>query len=142
MTAWMNSPHHRENILGDYSEIGVARAEAADGVPYWCVEFGRPFPRLDPAQGRGGAGRAAEPRPGRRRQAALRVSPGLAKAARTIARRHRGQGARLGGTPPRRRRRATPAIPDPIDRVKQSGYRSCKISLTGTLRVADARGRP
>jgi uncharacterized protein YkwD len=50
MKGWMNSPHHRENILGDFSEMGAARVEDEEGVPYWCVNFGRPWPRLDPAR--------------------------------------------------------------------------------------------
>ncbi|WP_435017156.1 CAP domain-containing protein [Tundrisphaera sp. TA3] len=48
MKGWMESPHHKENILGDYTEIGVARAMAANGAPYWSVSFGRPPLRLDP----------------------------------------------------------------------------------------------
>jgi uncharacterized protein YkwD len=48
MRLWMNSPHHRENILGDYSEMGAARALDKDGTPYWCVDFGLGWPKLDP----------------------------------------------------------------------------------------------
>lgn len=47
---WMESPHHKENILGDFTEIGVARALGKDGEPYWCANFGRPIPQLDPAR--------------------------------------------------------------------------------------------
>jgi uncharacterized protein YkwD len=47
MRTWMESPHHRENILGDFGEIGVARAESADGTAYWCANFGLPRTRLD-----------------------------------------------------------------------------------------------
>jgi uncharacterized protein YkwD len=50
MQGWMNSPHHRENILGDYSEMGAARVEDEDGTPYWCVTFGLPWPRRDPVR--------------------------------------------------------------------------------------------
>src|SRR4051812_10732675 len=49
MKGWMESPKHRANILGDFTQIGVAKAEAPDGTPYWAVEFGRPWPALDPA---------------------------------------------------------------------------------------------
>ena len=31
MNSWMNSPPHRENILGQFSEIGVAYATSAEG---------------------------------------------------------------------------------------------------------------
>ncbi len=49
MTSWMNSKHHRANILGDFNEIGAAVAEDAEGRPYWCVVFGKPYPQADPA---------------------------------------------------------------------------------------------
>jgi uncharacterized protein YkwD len=42
MQSWMQSPLHRRNILGDFSDIGVARAFDSDGAPYWCVVFGQP----------------------------------------------------------------------------------------------------
>jgi uncharacterized protein YkwD len=38
VTSWMNSPAHRDNILTkEYSEIGVAVAEAKDGQKYWTM---------------------------------------------------------------------------------------------------------
>jgi uncharacterized protein YkwD len=48
MTGWMDSPGHRRNILGDFEELGAARAEDDDGRPYWCVVFATPIPQLDP----------------------------------------------------------------------------------------------
>lgn len=40
MTAWMNSPGHRANILkAQYREAGFGIA-TADGRVYWCVDFG------------------------------------------------------------------------------------------------------
>ena len=43
MTAWMNSPGHRANILNSsYTQIGMALAYTADGVPYFAQDFGRP----------------------------------------------------------------------------------------------------
>ena len=50
MRGWMDSPHHKDNILGDFTEIGAARATAANGAYYWSVSFGRPPTRLDPAE--------------------------------------------------------------------------------------------
>jgi uncharacterized protein YkwD len=41
MTAWMNSPGHRANILGaSFTEIGVSVRAAADGVLYFTQVFG------------------------------------------------------------------------------------------------------
>jgi uncharacterized protein YkwD len=86
MTAWMNSPHHRENILGDFSEMGAARAEDKEGAPYWCVTFGLSWPRLDPAR----AAAALVEETNRRRAEAelppLKVAPTLADAAQHHAR--------------------------------------------------------
>jgi uncharacterized protein YkwD len=50
MRAWMNSPEHKKNILGEFSEIGAAMASDADRTPYWCVDFGLGWPRLDPRE--------------------------------------------------------------------------------------------
>jgi uncharacterized protein YkwD len=45
MKGWMESPHHKRNILGSYSQIGVACAIDVDGKRYWCVTFGLPARR-------------------------------------------------------------------------------------------------
>ena len=41
MTAWMNSPGHRANIMNcDAKAIGVGMARSSDGTPYWTQMFG------------------------------------------------------------------------------------------------------
>jgi uncharacterized protein YkwD len=45
MKGWMNSPRHKRNVLGSFSQIGVAYATAEDGKRYWCVTFGLPARR-------------------------------------------------------------------------------------------------
>jgi uncharacterized protein YkwD len=45
MKGWMDSPHHKRNILGSFSQIGVACATGEDGKRYWCVTFGLPARR-------------------------------------------------------------------------------------------------
>jgi uncharacterized protein YkwD len=128
MGSWMNSPHHRENILGDYSEMGAARAKAANGMIYWAVEFGRPFPKLDPSQAEAELAdklnhiRADEDKP------ALKVSPKLAKAARAIA-----ADSAVKALANEQKAKLPRPIPDPLDRVKESGYRYMKITLTGAF---------
>jgi hypothetical protein len=43
LKSWMNSPHHRDNILNkDVTEIGVGIADNAEGEPYYTQVFGRP----------------------------------------------------------------------------------------------------
>jgi uncharacterized protein YkwD len=49
MKTWMNSPPHRENILGKFTQAGIGLARDDEGDPYYCVEFGTPFPKLDAA---------------------------------------------------------------------------------------------
>jgi len=43
VTAWMNSPGHRSNILSSaYTEIGVGLAKSSNGTCYWTQMFIRP----------------------------------------------------------------------------------------------------
>jgi uncharacterized protein YkwD len=45
MKGWMESPPHKRNILGSFSQIGVACATGENGKRYWCVTFGLPARR-------------------------------------------------------------------------------------------------
>ena len=45
MKGWMDSPPHKRNILGSFSQIGVACATGENGKRYWCVTFGLPARR-------------------------------------------------------------------------------------------------
>ena len=45
MKGWMDSPGHKRNILGGFSEIGVGCAVDEAGKRYWCVTFGLPSSR-------------------------------------------------------------------------------------------------
>jgi uncharacterized protein YkwD len=42
MKGWMDSPPHKRNILGGFSQIGVGCAIDENGKRYWCVNFGLP----------------------------------------------------------------------------------------------------
>jgi uncharacterized protein YkwD len=85
MDSWMNSPHHRRNILGDFTEIGAALAEDADGRPYWAVDFGRPIPQLDPKTAASAAVEAINNARAKAEKPALHVAPALADAAGAAA---------------------------------------------------------
>ena len=50
MRGWMESPPHRENILGKFSQVGIAVAWSEDDTPYWCVNFATPWPKIDAAR--------------------------------------------------------------------------------------------
>jgi uncharacterized protein YkwD len=50
MRSWMNSAHHRANILGDFTEVGAAVVADEKEINYWCVDFGRPWGKVDPAR--------------------------------------------------------------------------------------------
>ena len=44
VTAWMNSPGHRANILSKvYTQIGVGVAKKSNGTLYWTQEFIKPY---------------------------------------------------------------------------------------------------
>ncbi|HEV3164612.1 MAG TPA: CAP domain-containing protein [Isosphaeraceae bacterium] len=81
MQTWMNSPPHKKNILGQFSEIGAAHAEADDGTVYWCVDFGTPWPRLDRAEAVRGLVRALNQARSEAGLPPLSVNPELEKAA-------------------------------------------------------------
>jgi len=41
MAAWINSPSHRDNMLnGNFRDVGIGAARAADGTIYWVQDFG------------------------------------------------------------------------------------------------------
>jgi len=40
--AWLERPTDRDNVLGEFSEVGVGYAVAGSERTYWCVIFGRP----------------------------------------------------------------------------------------------------
>lgn len=44
VSAWMKSPGHRANILGDFEEMGAGLARDGEGRVYWCVNFGTAWP--------------------------------------------------------------------------------------------------
>jgi uncharacterized protein YkwD len=124
---WMNSPQHRDNILGDFTEMGAARATAPDGTPYWAVVFGRPWPSLDPEAAAAelvaevNRARADADKP------PLKPHPKLQQAAARHAQANAERG-KLGPTDPDGK--------TPLDRVAESGYR---YRLLGQ---ADASGAP
>jgi len=42
VNGWMNSPGHRQTLLGDYREIGVGVMITSRGDVFWCAVFGKP----------------------------------------------------------------------------------------------------
>lgn len=36
-TAWLESPPHRPQLLGDYRYVGVGAVASSDGTPYWTL---------------------------------------------------------------------------------------------------------
>ncbi|HEU5115390.1 MAG TPA: CAP domain-containing protein [Isosphaeraceae bacterium] len=85
MDGWMNSEHHRRNILGDYSEMGAARAQDSDGRFYWVVDFGRPIPRLDPKEAAQGVVEQINKKRSESDRPALQAVPKLTDAAQAAA---------------------------------------------------------
>lgn len=42
VAGWMNSPPHREIVLGDFTACGAGVAYGRDGTAFWCADFLRP----------------------------------------------------------------------------------------------------
>jgi uncharacterized protein YkwD len=153
MKSWMNSPHHREQILGDFTEIGVARSLDREGEPYWCVEFGQPFPRLEADQAERDLAERINHLRGDSDHGELKVSRALSAAARQIAgdsalkieAKEKAEKAAkdaeaaktaAAASAPAKKPAPRPddaSRPEPLERVKKAGYRYTKISLTGTF---------
>jgi uncharacterized protein YkwD len=85
MREWMNSPHHRDNILGEFKEIGVAYANSDDGTRYWCVTFGLPRTVLDREVATAGVVAAVNRARADADKPPLKVSPRLTTAAQEVA---------------------------------------------------------
>jgi uncharacterized protein YkwD len=85
MREWMNSEHHRDNILGNFSEIGVAYASSEDGKRYWCTTFGLPRNKLDRDEATAGVVAAINRARADAQKPPLKVSPRLTKAAQEVA---------------------------------------------------------
>jgi uncharacterized protein YkwD len=129
MRAWMNSPHHRENILGDFSEIGVAREDSDEGTPYWCVNFGLSWPRLDRGEATTGIVEALNRARSKAERPPLKVSPKLDEAAQKLAQ----EMASRGDLNNKANEHDEPSS---VDRVRQAGYRFLRLGM------AAASGQP
>jgi uncharacterized protein YkwD len=87
MDTWMNSQGHKKNILDPaFTEIGAARAFDEEGTPYWCVDFGRPIPQLDPGDAAGALVAALNKARADAGKPPMSVDPKLAEIARRHAR--------------------------------------------------------
>jgi uncharacterized protein YkwD len=114
MKTWMNSPPHKKDILGDFSELGAAVATGEDGTPYWCVDFGLPMPVLDPDEAETGLVDALN----RERARAGKPPFTISRKLHDAAHRHAQATAKAETLDSK----DNPGI-DYLDRIKQSGYR-------------------
>ncbi|HWE38740.1 MAG TPA: CAP domain-containing protein [Isosphaeraceae bacterium] len=127
---WMDSPPHKKNILGDYQDVGIAVAKSDDGTPYWCIDFGKPWPKVNPDKQ---VRLAIEVLNDEREKAdlpALKVNAKLARVAEDIAARlakdakdEKDARADLGGA---------------TKEVEKAGYRFERIGLSAASGLADA----
>jgi uncharacterized protein YkwD len=85
MREWMDSPPHREHILGAFTEIGVAYATSEDGTRYWCTEFGVPRTHLERDDATAGLVTAVNRARADVKKPPLKVSLRLSKAAQDVA---------------------------------------------------------
>lgn len=119
MRSWMSSPRHKANILGDFTQIGAAVVKGEDGTPYWCVDLGRPWPKLEASEASSklleqlNKVRAAE---GRQPLAAdPRLEAAALSEARLMAEQHSLRPKREGQ-------------PTSLERVERSGYRFRRLA--------------
>jgi uncharacterized protein YkwD len=86
MRTWMNSPPHKENILANFTEIGVAIVPDGAGRKYWCVDLGRPLPKVDTAKGPGDLIAALNRARTAARRSTVKADPKLTQVADRFAR--------------------------------------------------------
>jgi uncharacterized protein YkwD len=122
MRSWMNSPPHRKNILGDFTEIGAAVAPAQDEekTNYWCVNFGRPRPKVDPSKDPDVLIAAVNEARTAAEKATVKDDPELARVAEAFAR----DLAARGKLDTKNREGQTP-----FDVLKERGYRARKFAV-------------
>lgn len=118
MKGWMNSPHHRDNILGKFSQAGFAVSRDEDGTPYWCAVFATPWPKLDTSRAAGDLVEAINKERAGAKKPPLNASAKLADAssrlAESLAREDSLEGPNRGD--------------DLTAALKQSGYRYRKLA--------------
>jgi uncharacterized protein YkwD len=127
MRTWMDSPPHKEHILGEFTEIGGACVKSEDGTPYWCVDFGLPYATLDPAKAAAEVVAGLNEARKKAGKAPFKVHPKLASAARhhvrDIAHRDKYRLEDDDGL-------------SPFNRIEKSGYRFRRLG------EATASGQP
>lgn len=129
--AWMESPHHKENILRpEFTEVGLACYVAADGVAWWCADFGKPWPAIDPARDAAAMLRALnEARAEDDALKPLKPNDKLDAAARKHARETADAGKFIDGEPDAK---------TPARRAQAEGYAAVGVSLSDAIGHADA----
>jgi uncharacterized protein YkwD len=115
---WMESPPHKKNVLGDYTEIGVAVAYGKDEKPYWCTEFGKPIPVFDPVTAADDLVKRINEERLSEKLPPLTIDPKLVKAAREQATKMARNKSQGGGT-------AT------MEGIDQSLYTELAVSTAG-----------
>jgi uncharacterized protein YkwD len=125
MQSWMESPPHKKNILGEYTEIGLAVAYGKDEKPYWCAEFGKPMPKFDPATAAADLAKRINEERSTEKLPALTLDPKLTKAAQEQAVKLSQQKSSGGGT-------AT------MDGIDQRLYKDLAVSTAGGHPDAEA----
>lgn len=130
MDGWLNSPPHRANILGDFTQIGVARAKAGDGAPYWAVEFGTPWPETAVEVAKTNLLDDLNRHRKEAKKSSIRIAPKLDAAAQ----RHASDNASRKELASR----DTDNV-EPLSRVQKSGYRYRRLGLADASGYATAR---
>ena len=115
MQSWMESPPHKKNILGDFTEIGLAKALDKEGKPYWCADFGKPMPKFDPSTAASDLLKQLNTERATAKLNALTIEPKLAKHAQE-------QATMLA------RKKGQPGVTATLDGIDEKLYRELALS--------------
>lgn len=128
---WMDSPPHKKNILGDYKDVGIAVARSEDGTPYWAVDFGQPWPKVDPSKQVRLIVEVLNDEREKADKPDLKVNPRLAKVATAMAERL--------ARDAKDRASAQTDLNSATREVTRAGYKYERIGLTAASGQADAQ---
>ena len=129
MNSWIESPPHRENLLGAFTEMGGAVEKGPDGRNYWCVDFGRPMPEVDPAKSPGEMISALNRARAEAKKKTLKNDPRLARVAARFARR---------SAEKRSMETSDEEGKTPFDLLESQGYQARRFAVT----LASGEGDP
>jgi uncharacterized protein YkwD len=122
---WLDSPPHHENMMADFTEMGAARVDDDETVPYWCVVFGLPMPRLKPNEAVAAVLKEWNRKRKDQKKSSLKAEPNLGRAAMATSKAMADkESSKIEG--------------DPFKQIGKAGSQDRELRLTASVNVPTA----